>query len=107
MTTCRLLCALLVLALCCCLSVCVIAGDAEPGGSGEPPSPDAPGPANSALGLATRKVPETVMTDALNKPVKTIGGEPSEKPSTKQGGTSVSGQSGLDGKKKPSDTFNG
>ncbi|KAF5213980.1 hypothetical protein ECC02_013462 [Trypanosoma cruzi] len=99
MMTCRLLCALLVLALCCCPSVCVTAVDAEPGGSGEPPSPDAPGPENSALGLATRKVPEPVMTDALNKQVAAIGGEPSENLSTKQGGTSVSGQSGLDGKK--------
>ncbi|KAF5217182.1 hypothetical protein ECC02_009950 [Trypanosoma cruzi] len=50
MMTCRLLCALLVLALCCCPSVCVVATvDVKENDSGEVPTPDETRPGTNSL----------------------------------------------------------
>ncbi|RNC55745.1 mucin TcMUCII [Trypanosoma cruzi] len=65
MTMCRLLCALLVLALCCCPSVCVMAGE-EGTASGSTPNPTTP-KEPGVKGPGTKPAPESgapKLTDA-------------------------------------------
>ncbi|PBJ78594.1 mucin TcMUCII [Trypanosoma cruzi] len=71
MTTCRLLCALLVLALCCCLSVCGTAVVVEGDNSGELSDPTKPNPPKSK----PEEVSEvTQLPSTTPLPPKVIGG---------------------------------
>ncbi|KAF8296638.1 putative mucin TcMUCII [Trypanosoma cruzi] len=67
MMTCRLLCALLVLALCCCPSVCVTGTGKEQGGvngstAAQPPGASVPGPG----GTESRSTSSTAQTQSVN-----------------------------------------
>ncbi|EAN97157.1 Mucin-associated surface protein (MASP) [Trypanosoma cruzi] len=96
MTTCRLLCALLVLALCCCPFVCVRASaGAERDGHTEPPTPSHnSGLGANSLGPNARTVPKTNNSGGPLQSVSTVaGGEPDVSSNTPHGAI-TSGQSG-------------
>nr|AAC46908.1 mucin-like protein [Trypanosoma cruzi]prf//2124391D mucin-like protein [Trypanosoma cruzi] len=86
MTTCRLLCALLVLALCCCPSVCVMATVvAEEDGPSDPESPpEEPGRRANSLISNALTFPEAGTSGVQDKTHKAAAGQGSGVSSTEQ-----------------------
>ncbi|EAN84723.1 putative mucin TcMUCII [Trypanosoma cruzi] len=74
MMTCRLLCALLVLALCCCPSVCVRTDDAEGEDDSSDPSlpPKEQSRETEPLNSNTLPAPQPVIASATAQPVKAV-----------------------------------
>ncbi|KAF5217060.1 putative mucin TcMUCII [Trypanosoma cruzi] len=93
MTTCRLLCALLVLALCCCPSVCVTANKVNDTPSAEPAVPKVPGvqePVEKGVEQSERVEKPVIAAGMGNTQGMVSGGS-----SNSQGASGVSGQSTL------------
>ncbi|PBJ77222.1 mucin-associated surface protein [Trypanosoma cruzi cruzi] len=100
MTTCRLLCVLLVLALCCCPSDCVMVTDeVEQEDPSLPPTLEDPGLGENSLGLNTHTDPNSVIVSVSSQPFTAVAGEPSNLPSTSQEREVAPGQSVSDGGK--------
>ncbi|EAN87364.1 putative mucin TcMUCII [Trypanosoma cruzi] len=97
MMTCRLLCALLVLALCCCPSLWVIGTCEDQDGRGNPSKPEELGLNSNSLNSGTDKVPKPVISSERDRPVRPVSEEGSGVLSTAQGGKIVSAEPGSDG----------
>ncbi|RNC60164.1 mucin TcMUCII [Trypanosoma cruzi] len=93
MMTCRLLCALLVLALCCCPSVCVTANEVGDTPSADLAVPKVPGaqlPVKKGVEQSKRVEKTVIVTGTENAQGMVSGGS-----SNGQGASGVSGQSKL------------
>ncbi|KAF5224640.1 hypothetical protein ECC02_002279 [Trypanosoma cruzi] len=92
MMTCRLLCALLVLALCCCPSVCMTAtDDVKENGSGELPTPEGKRPGTTSLNPSAPTVLKPGTSNGKEETQGTVSGGASNN----QGASGAPGQSQL------------
>ncbi|KAF5221652.1 putative mucin TcMUCII [Trypanosoma cruzi] len=110
MMTCRLLCALLVLALCCCPSVCVAGSEDKTDKAGENPTPQNSGGSNDsdntrAKGTEINGQSSDKKSDSLERPSNTASAPAAPSPKgtgeegprgapTSQGGSDASAQQG-------------
>ncbi|EKF29480.1 mucin-associated surface protein (MASP), putative [Trypanosoma cruzi marinkellei] len=95
MMTCRLLCALLVLALCCCPSVGVRANDEVKQDDPSPPHTlEKPGPEDNSSRLTTHNVPKTGIVKDLGQLDSAVAGDGASGPSATKDGKGFSVQLG-------------